>query len=196
MHEELPQSIEPPEQDRPPVTPRIYAASLSDYNAGRLHGAWIDADQPVEDLAQALAAMLATSPIPGAEEWAIHDADGFLGLRLSEYEPLETISRLAAGIAARGEAFAALAEVLGTDRATEEAFDVAYRGSWDSVTAYAEELLDDLGLPALIEAAVPPSLQPYVRIDAEAFARDLEIGGDIYVAQAGAGGVHIFGSDA
>lgn len=30
--------------------PRIYVASLSDYNAGTLHGKWIDADQSAEDI--------------------------------------------------------------------------------------------------------------------------------------------------
>ena len=30
--------------------PRIYVASLSDYNAGRLHGEWIDADQGAEGM--------------------------------------------------------------------------------------------------------------------------------------------------
>lgn len=56
---------------------RIYVASLSDYNAGILHGTWIDFAQltDLDDLRAAIAAMLATSPTaktaPGqpAEEW-------------------------------------------------------------------------------------------------------------------------------
>src|SRR5436189_4774564 len=58
-------------------TPRIYAATLSDYNAGRLHGAWIDADQDPEELQAEIDAMLAKSAEPVAEEWAIHDYEGF-----------------------------------------------------------------------------------------------------------------------
>lgn len=42
---------------------RIYVASLSDYNAGILHGTWIDFDQltDLDDLRAAIAAMLATN---------------------------------------------------------------------------------------------------------------------------------------
>ncbi|MBA3067902.1 MAG: antirestriction protein ArdA, partial [Hyphomonas sp.] len=53
--------------------PRIYVACLAAYNAGRLHGRWIDATTPNEIRAEARA-MLAASPEPGAEEHAIHGA--------------------------------------------------------------------------------------------------------------------------
>lgn len=86
--------------EHPPTpSPRIYVASLSDYNAGRLHGAWIDADQEAEELHGAVAKMLAASREPGAEEWAIHDYQDFGPVELSEYESLDTIARLARGIA-------------------------------------------------------------------------------------------------
>ena len=38
-------------------TPRIYVASLSDYNAGHLHGRWIDADQDPDAIREEIAAM-------------------------------------------------------------------------------------------------------------------------------------------
>src|SRR5580704_284540 len=66
-------------------SPRIYVASLSDYNAGRLHGAWISAAQTAEELSESVQEMLNSSPSPGAEEFAIHDFDGFGPLRLNEY---------------------------------------------------------------------------------------------------------------
>lgn len=84
------------------VPPRIYMASLSDYNAGRLHGAWVDADQDAEELDLAVARMLAASPEPGAEEWAIHDHEGFGPVDLSECESMETVALLARGIADHG----------------------------------------------------------------------------------------------
>jgi hypothetical protein len=40
---ELPLQQATAEADKPPTTPRIYVASLADYNAGRLHGSWLDA---------------------------------------------------------------------------------------------------------------------------------------------------------
>ena len=60
-------------------TPRIYVACLAAYNNGILHGCWVDADQSFEDIWQEIRDMLASSPIPGAEEHAIHDYDGFGG---------------------------------------------------------------------------------------------------------------------
>ena len=41
--------------------PRIYVASLSDYNAGRLHGRWIDADQDAVGIRANITVMLAES---------------------------------------------------------------------------------------------------------------------------------------
>ena len=64
-------------------TPKIYAASLSDYNAGVLHGAWIRADQDEDKIEEAITAMLERSSQPGAEEWAIHDYEGFGSIQLS-----------------------------------------------------------------------------------------------------------------
>ena len=34
----------------PDGSPRIYVACLAAYNAGRLHGRWIDANQSAEDI--------------------------------------------------------------------------------------------------------------------------------------------------
>ena len=56
-----------------PDRPRIYVACLAAYNNGRLHGAWIDATTP-DEIRTEVRAMLAASPEPDAEEWAIHGA--------------------------------------------------------------------------------------------------------------------------
>ncbi|MEP0248115.1 antirestriction protein ArdA, partial [Roseibium sp.] len=53
--------------------PRIYVACLAAYNGGRLHGQWIDATEP-DEVREEVRTMLATSPEPDAEEWAIHGA--------------------------------------------------------------------------------------------------------------------------
>ena len=50
-----------PEEERK-TQPRIYVASLADYNEGRLHGAWIDAAQDEEELERCVKEMLARSP--------------------------------------------------------------------------------------------------------------------------------------
>ena len=71
-------------------TPRIYVACLASYNAGILHGEWIDATD-ADTIREAIQEMLKRSPTPGAEEWAIHDYEGFGPLRLSEFEDLGPI---------------------------------------------------------------------------------------------------------
>ena len=76
-------------------TPRIYVACLAAYNNGKLHGAWIDANQDAEDLQKAVQKMLSQSPEPGAEEWAIHDYEAFDGVEIHESESFETVSALA-----------------------------------------------------------------------------------------------------
>ena len=47
--------------------------------------------------------MLAASPEPNAEDWAIHDYEGFEGANLSEYTSFETVCELADFIEENGE---------------------------------------------------------------------------------------------
>jgi antirestriction protein len=191
MSGESGQSPEPRESEAKD-RPRIYVASLSDYNAGQLHGTWLDAAQDAEALHDEVRQMLAVSREPFAEEWAIHDYEGFGPVRLSEYESLEAVSRVARGIAEHGRPFGAWAALQASlDEDDLADFELHYRGTWSSVEAYAEELLDDSGTEAAL-AAIPAWLQPYVHIDVEAFARDLELCGDILTYEDDTE-VHIFG---
>jgi antirestriction protein len=153
-------------------TPRIYVACLAAYNNGRLHGCWIDADQSADDIGDEVRAMLAASPEPGAEEWAIHDYEGFGDLRLSEWESFERVAAIAAGIAAHGDAFSAwLSCDESRDPGDVRAFEDAYRGEWGSLRDYAEQFADDIGLHDAAEKAG----SPYVRVDISALERDLDI---------------------
>lgn len=181
----------------PRAGPRIYAASLSDYNAGILHGAWIDAAAEPYELQASITAMLEQSPTTlrygdPAEEWAIHDYDNFGSVRLGEYEPVEHVAAVARGIAEHGQAFAAWVASADGDPDAPEQFLDAYLGQWDSVEAYAEQLLDDFGLDHAIDTTVPESLRPYVTVDIEALAHDLQLGGDITVVENPEGGVWMF----
>jgi antirestriction protein len=168
-------------RDQP--SPRIYVASLSDYNAGLLHGEWVDAAQEPEALHAAITEMLARSPTLGAEEFAIHDYDGFGQLHLGEYESVDTVARIAAGIVEHGPAFAAWVSIVGTsDPEALDRFEDAYLGEWPSVEAYAEELCDMGDFDRLLELVIEV-LQPYVNVDFAAFARDMELGGYITVVR-------------
>jgi antirestriction protein len=80
--------------------PRIYVGSLSDYNAGTLHGCWIDvAGKDADQIHTEVQAMLARSPefarfpMGGpAEEWAIHDRENFYGWSVGEWADFTTIA--------------------------------------------------------------------------------------------------------
>jgi antirestriction protein len=157
--------------------PRIYVASLSDYNDGRLHGTWIDATQPREDLQRDVQAMLAASPVGHAEEIAIHDYEGFGQYPVAEYDSLERVNRIAHGIAEHGLAYAAWAARCEPDEL--DRFEEAYSGDWSSTEDYADDLIDSLGLQQVIDQVVPDGLRPYVTVDARAFVRDLELSGMI-----------------
>lgn len=184
-----PEQLGPEPEQLPVVTPRIYVASLSDYNAGRLHGVWIDAAQEATEIAEAAAQMLAASPEPVAEEVAIHDFEGFGPIRLSEYESFETVARLGAGIAQHGPAFAAWAGALDSSEWDQlDQFEDHFRGRWDSIEDYAEELLSETGDDW--QAQVPEWLRPYINLDVSAFARDLSY--DLIVEPTNDGGVWVF----
>lgn len=173
--------------DTATTSPRVYVACLAAYNNGRLHGAWIDADQSADAIYQGVKQMLAASPEPCAEEWAIHDYEGFGELRLSEWESFERIAAIAAGIGEHGEAFAAwLSNDSSRDPQDCESFTDAYRGEWDSMRDYADNLADELGLTEAAENAG----SPYVVVDVDALARDLDI--ELETAESGSHSMYVF----
>ena len=213
--------------------PRIYVACLASYNAGCLHGAWIDCEgKDADDIQTEVNAMLRASPwpnvtvscldcgkhadcadarasgidmterpgqrwqtnfwadgkgncikcetcngsgeVPSAEEWAIHDHEGF-GDLIGEYTSFTDVAKHAALIAEHGEAWIAYCDHVGEDYATESDFQDAYNGQWNSEKAFAENLVDDLGMLR----GIPETLQYY--FDYDAFARDLFINDYCYV---------------
>lgn len=180
----------------PAIQPRIWVASLSDYNNGRLHGAWIDAAQEEADLQAEIDAMLAASPLTAetgepAEEWAIHDADGFGPLPIDEHDSLHWISLVAKGIAEHGPAFAAWVAVLPNEEHAA-LFNEAYLGHFDDLHTYIEQRVNDLCYDRILDQVVPPSIRPYVKIDITATANDLLLHGDLEALPAPDGGVWIF----
>lgn len=181
----------------PRAGPRIYVASLSDYNAGILHGRWIDAVTDIDDMQEEISEMLRSSPTmisygEPAEEWAIHDFEGFGEHRLSEYESLASIAILADGIDRHGLAFAAWVDHIGEiGDDTVADFEDRYMGQWESLQAYAEHMLEELGADEVM-ASTSQWLRPYLTLDVAGFSRDLEISGDVITAEADDGGVWVW----
>jgi antirestriction protein len=135
-------------------TCRIYAASLSDYNDGRLHGVWIDldSDTTVEDIEDQISAMLKASPFARsefaqrygmlAEEWAIHDYEGFGGIRLHESESLDRIVAIVDGIGRFGNAY--LAWVLDTGEIDTGTFEDEYQGEYNDEFDYGYQWFESM----------------------------------------------------
>jgi len=124
------------------TAPYVYIASLSDYNNGTLHGVWIFADQDADDIQEEISEMLAASADPGAEEWAIHDYEGF-PIRLGEWESVGWLAALGQAIAEHGpDAVEAACVSLGAD--SPDSLETALSGftvqlSWDDVvTSFAD----------------------------------------------------------
>ena len=174
---------------QPELEPKIYVASLSDYNNGRLHGDWLDAARDADDLSQDIDGMLAKSTQPDAEEWAIHDYEGFGAFRLGEYENLGMVAMIGMGIAQHGRPFSHWANLVGTaDGERLDRFEDHYRGNWNSMAAYAEDFLDDMGVS--VESFTPGWLSCYVSIDFVALGNDLAA--DLETADDPDGTVHVF----
>ena len=168
-----------------PERARIYVACLAAYNNGCLHGRWIDATAP-DEIAGEVRAMLAASPIPNAEEWAIHDYEGFEGAQLSEYASFESVCELADFIAERSELGAKLYSHFSDNRAEARAAFEDYAGEYRSAADFAAQLHEDTG------TEIPEALRYY--IDWDALARDMALNGDIIVFQTGFEEVHVFWS--
>lgn len=166
--------------------PRIYVACLAAYNSGYLHGAWIDADQDADEIRNEIAAMLARSPIEHAEEYAIHDYEGFEGVTISEYAGIDTVARMGAFIAGHGTLGAGLlAQFVGDMDQAETALQDCYHGQFASLADYMEELTTE-------SVTIPEVLRYYV--DWQAMARDAEMSGDLFTIETTHGEVHVFSS--
>ena len=165
---------------------RIYVADLSSYNNGKLHGVWIDATGDIEDIQKAVNAMLAASPEGFAEEYAIHDYEGFGSVSISEYEGLESANEKAFFIEEHSELGAeVLSHWCGNIEDAQKALENSYNGEYESVADYAQQLTEDT-------SEIPKHLEFY--IDYEKMGRDMEMSGDIYTIETAHDEVHVFWS--
>lgn len=167
---------------------RIYVACLASYNAGILHGRWIDASSDVDAMQADISAMLRASPcpnvtvrdpdtgenVPSAEEYAVHDYDG-VPSGLGEYPSLQSI----ADFVALTEEFdhidaddiaAIAANWHGNMAEAAEAMRDNFAGVWTSFRDYADEQADEM---IASNGEIPQCIVNY--FDYAAFARDLAI---------------------
>lgn len=164
---------------------RIYVADLAAYNNGKLHGVWIDATLDADDMQDQVNDMLKNSPEEYAEEWALHDYEGFGSYRLSEYEGLESVHEVACFVEEHEELGAELLNHFSDVDEARRAIEEDYCGCHSSVADYAQELTEETG-------DIPKHLEMY--IDYERMGRDMELSGDIFTIELGYREVHIFWS--
>ncbi len=166
---------------------RIYVASLSDYNAGILHGVWIDLDgKDADDIQEEVNTMLEASPTAKeegtqAEEWAIHDYE--LPFSISEYESFEDIVERLELIEDLGEPWEAFVDAVGDHYAKPEDMEDCYIGQFDTYADFAEHLLDGSG------DDIPEHLQWY--FDYEKYGETVATN-DCSVGHDSKGKMHIF----
>jgi antirestriction protein len=178
------------------ASPSIWVGSLSDYNNGVLHGEWTDAARADEEIWTDINTMLGASPTAmrsgeRAEEWAIFDHENFGAYGPKEFDTISHVAAIGRGIAEHGLPFAAWADIVDDD--TELArFSEAYLGEYNSLAAYAEQLVDDIGYNQILDDVLPPQLRPYVSIDTGQLGEDMRLSGDIHVYERPNGGVWLF----
>lgn len=167
---------------------RIYVACLASYNDGTLFGRWVDIlDMSEDEIGDEITKVIAESPTPGAEEWAIHDYDGELGKLasfLGENPNLENLARVVEVMAEHPDREEVVAELLTAGVGDVEAVNnlmETVTGPWDSTSKWAQEYVREL-------LEIPEHLENY--IDWEAVARDygmdyieIDVGSGIYMAE-------------
>lgn len=169
---------------REDLEPRIYVACLAAYNSGQLHGAWIEVDDDAATVRAAIATMLEASPIAGAEEWAIHDYEGFGGVEIAEYAGVDRVVEIAAFLRERGTLGALMLEHVGGDLdEAAGALDDQYHGVYESLADWVQELTEET-------TVIPEALRNY--IDWEAMARDAQLNGDVFTLETSHDQVHVF----
>ncbi len=158
------------------IGPKIYVACLAAYNAGQLHGEWINADREAHEILADIKSMLERSPESSAEEWAVHDYEGFHSISLSEWPDIERVLTLAKLIVAHDEPFSIWYESQDGSNfdisELEEIFLEQWQGSFESETDFAYRMLEETG--QLSE--IPNWAQSY--FDYESYARDLHLSGE------------------
>jgi antirestriction protein len=154
------------------LLPRVYVACLACYNAGKLHGHWIDADNDIEShLREAFGVSADDEILPcGGEEMLCHDNEDFGAYDLGE-ENVQAAGAIGEFLLKHGYVGSvALSETNGDIDEAEEMMD-RFIGEFQSL----EDYICDYRNPAL-GIKIPEDIAWYV--DWERFAADCESNGE------------------
>lgn len=165
------------------IETKIYIADLAAYNSGYLHGVWVDATDELDEITDQINSMLEASPVEDAEEYAIHDHEGFGGYSVGEYDSIETLHEVACYIEEYPSFGAELLNYYSDIDEARKAAEESYNGCYGSLADYAQELTEQTG-------EVPKHLEFY--IDYDRMGRDMEMSGDIFTVETAHDEVHVF----
>ena len=103
-----------------------------------------DVTLDTDDIQEQINKMLADSPEHDAEEYAIHDYEGFDGYGLGEYECIETAHEIACFIDENPEIGGELLNNFGGDlEDARKSIEENYCGCYKTLADYAEELTEE-----------------------------------------------------
>ncbi len=142
----------PLDPERLPPSPGIWIVD----DIEDMYGTWIDASAEPEALREQIAGK------------HIFETYGFGEFLVEPGEDPEVISRIARGIAERGPAFAAWAELHDADAQICAAFEDHFLGRFNSYADLGRNLIEASGWS---EQQIPEPVRPWVRIDYDAAAR-------------------------
>lgn len=129
-----------------------------------------------------------TGKVPSAEEYAIHDHEGFGGYKVGEYEGIDTLAELGAAIEEHGDIIAKYAEHVGGDVSIAISnFPDAYRGEFQSLAEYAGSIVDDCYNDVI--SKLPDFIRHH--LDYEGMGNDMKLSGDIFTIE-DCGSIHVF----
>lgn len=169
--------------------PAIYVGTYTKYNNGSINGAWIDLTQ-IADIEDFWALCKELHSDEADPEFMFQDwqsiPDALIGESYLHENVFEYLQKLSDMDSDRREAFDDFCKNFSFDSSqimdAFDDFEDAYRGQYRNMTEFAEQMLDDTGELLLI----PEGLRYY--FDFEAYAKDLEIGGDYWISSNG----HVF----
>lgn len=154
---------------------KIYVADLAAYNNGVLHGVWIKDLLDIREIEQQVTKMLQRSPINNAEEYAIHDYEGFGELEIGEFASLNRINQVAMFLDEYPDCGdIVLSYCNGDIDEANRLLEDCYQGTYDSIEDYAQEIGEEC-------YSIPNALKYY--IDWKSFAHDMLLSGDIHVVE-------------
>jgi len=124
-------------------------------------------------------------PYPSAEEFAIHDHEGF-GNLVGEYTGIDEVVQLAEAIEEHGDKYTGLRSYGFDHDEAMEKLEESYQGEYESLEDWAEQFLDDTGA----FSGAPDMLKTY--FDFERYARDAQLSGDILEIEGKGRKIHVF----